>query len=186
MNKASCRILLVIAGTALVLVGPMVACGGGEEQAPPIPSTTVPSTAATTATTSIFQGAVTTTTQPLLPTSTLISETINGVTVELPTDFVEARGQRPIVVLFYVPGEVDDEEVVEAVRELRTTYPTYAFLIYDYKMPDAYGDLADWIGGVGYQPFVALVDRTGTPRRVWSGFVDKGTLNQTLIDLGRY
>jgi len=56
-------------------------------------------------------------------------------------------------------------------------------LLYDYRIPAAYGDLAkDW--GITYQPQTMLIDRHGQLFKVWSGYVDTGTLNQSLINLG--
>jgi hypothetical protein len=37
---------------------------------------------------------------------------------------------------------------------------------------------------VDYPPAVLLVDSTGTVDSVWNGFVDVGTLNQSLVNLG--
>ncbi len=103
----------------------------------------------------------------------------------LPREYVESLGNRPIVVLFYVPGGIDDEKVLASVRESESVYISYTFLMYDYRMPDAYGDLAQQLE-IDYPPHVVLLDRHGAVRSVWSGFVDKATLNQTLVALGRY
>jgi hypothetical protein len=108
----------------------------------------------------------------------------------LPRQYAEALTLRPIVLVFYAPGGVDDEKVLSAVRELQTTYSSYTFLMYDYRMPAAYGDLtkeikANYNLDVGYLPSTFLIRRDGTAATKWSGYVDKGTLNQALINLGR-
>jgi hypothetical protein len=109
----------------------------------------------------------------------------------LPAQFVNSRGQRPIVVVFYAPGGVDDEKVLTAVRQLETSFSSYTFLLYDYRTPSAYGDLAktlnaDYELSVGYLPVTMVITRDGTPGTRWSGYVDKGTLNQVLINLGHF
>jgi hypothetical protein len=103
----------------------------------------------------------------------------------LPAAFVQASGGRPTLVLFYVPGQVDDEKVLSAVRELQTSFSGYVFLMYDYRIPAAYGDLSDLLQ-VDYPPEIHLIDRHGKQQWVWSGYVDKASLNQSLINLGRY
>ncbi len=115
-------------------------------------------------------------------TTTVPSNLVDG----LPREYVESLGERPMVILFYVPGGVDDERVLTSVRELQSTYSNYTFLIYQYDLPAQYGVLPTELGGVQYPPQVILVDRQGAIQRVWTGYVDKATLNQTLQDLGRY
>jgi hypothetical protein len=39
--------------------------------------------------------------------------------------------------------------------------------------------------GMSYQPGVVLIDRHGTVEESWTGYVDKATLNQLLVNLGR-
>ena len=109
------------------------------------------------------------------------AQLVNG----LPAAYADALGKRPIVVLFYVPGGVDDEQVLSTVRGLQSTYSAYTFLLYDYRIPSAYGDLSEKLA-IDYQPEIVLIDRHGEKQNVWSGYVDKGTLNQTLLNLGRY
>jgi hypothetical protein len=101
-----------------------------------------------------------------------------------PTDFVAALENRPIVILFYIPGNADDTAVLDSVNRLRTSFDSYAFLLYDYKDPDAYGTLAQQLN-VDYTPFLALVDGAGVLQKRFVGYVDEGTLNQTLVNLGR-
>ena len=45
-----------------------------------------------------------------------------------------------------------------------------------------YGDLAKSLSRIGYLPQIVLIDRKGDSAEVWSGYVDKGTLNQTLLE----
>ncbi|OFW57166.1 MAG: hypothetical protein A2133_09055 [Actinobacteria bacterium RBG_16_64_13] len=102
----------------------------------------------------------------------------------LPEDFVQAYSSRPIVVLFYIPGNADDTSVVDTVNRLKSSFDRYAFLLYDYKDPNAYGTLSQLLK-VSYPPYIVLIDGAGYPQRVFTGYVDEGTLNQSLVNLGR-
>ncbi len=107
-----------------------------------------------------------------------------AVTDDTPADFVEAYGSKPLVVLFYVPGGTDDVSVFESLYRLIPSFGNYVFLMYDYKVPDAYGDLSSLLA-VEYPPQIVLIDREGLVREVWNGYVDEGTLNQSLVNLDR-
>jgi hypothetical protein len=123
---------------------------------------------------------VSTTAAGISTTSTASTGLVDG----LPRDYAENLGTRPIVVLFYVPGGLDDEVVLKNITELRNSFRDYTFLLYDYSIPEVYGDLAMDLT-VFYQPGLVLIDRYGVVRKVWTGFVDKATLNQLLVNLGR-
>ena len=153
----------------------LVGCFWGEDE--PASATTDTAAASSTTATSETDG----TTSSEMTTTTVGPELIDG----LPRDYVESLGERPIVVLFYVRGGVDDEEVLTSVEESEEIYSNYTFLAFDYRLPDKYGDLAQELA-VDYPPHTVLIDRHGAIRTVWSGYVDKGTLNQTLLNLGRY
>ncbi len=101
-----------------------------------------------------------------------------------PAEFVDALENRPIVVLFYIAGNADDIKVLDTVNRLRTSFDSYVFLLYDYKDSDAYGSLAQELE-VDYTPFLALVDASAVLQKRFVGFVDEGTLNQSLVNLGR-
>jgi len=163
----------------------LVGCffGGGDEPTTAPTQATQATVAPETTTSEVTDttGPDTETTVPGVTTTTEIPELVDG----LPAPWVESIGNRPVVVLFYVSGGVDDEKVLASLRELTPLYSNYTFLMYDYRLPDAYGDLADLLK-VDYPPHMVLLDRNGLVRTVWSGFVDKGTLNQTLLTLGRY
>jgi hypothetical protein len=105
-------------------------------------------------------------------------------TATTPVEYVDAvKEGRPVVILFYVPAGVDDQRVLESISLLQGNFPNYVFLLYDFADPAAYGDLSTLLE-VDYPPAVILVDDTGTIDAVWTGFVDEGTLNQELVDLG--
>jgi len=111
--------------------------------------------------------------------------TIPKTTADTPTEYVQAVDQgRPVVVLFYVPGGVDDAKVLENVTKLQAGFADYVFLLYDYKAPDAYGDLSTLLK-VNYPPELVLVAGNGTIREIWNGYVDEGTLNQGMVNLGQ-
>lgn len=106
-------------------------------------------------------------------------------TEDTPSEYVEAVKQgRPVVILFYVTGSVDDAKVLENVTLLQDAFEGYLFLLYDYKTPGAYGDLSTLLK-VNYPPELVLVDGTGTIRGIWNGYIDEGTLNQSLVNLGQ-
>jgi hypothetical protein len=105
-------------------------------------------------------------------------------TIDTPKEFVDVYKTQPIVVLFYVAGGSDDETVWANLDALRPTYGAYTFFTYDYSESDAYGDLASLLA-VDYSPLVVMMDRQGVIHTIWSGFVDQGSLNQSLANLGR-
>jgi thioredoxin-like negative regulator of GroEL len=129
-------------------------------------------TTRTTKTTAATGGGTGTTAAPL------------GTADDLPDAWTKAFQTRPIVVFFYVPGSADDASVLDALNRLRTSFDRYEFLIYDYKDPEAYGGLVQLLG-VKSVPCLKLVDGAGILRQTFSGYVDEGTLNQALVNLGR-
>lgn len=159
-------VLLIVGLAAFFFSG----CGGGGAE---------PTTTATT------QGGVVT---------TLFSGGSGGVdqridtkiqpTAETPQAFVDVYQTQPVVVFFYVPAGRDDELVRQSLAALQPNYGVYTFFFYDYSDSEAYGDLAVLLA-VDYQPVILMMDREGTIQTVWSGFVDQGTLNQSLVNLGR-
>ena len=103
-----------------------------------------------------------------------------------PAKYVESFGQRPIVVLFYVPGGVDDEKVLKArARAAVPPSASYTFLTYDYGCRRPTAILPKRSRSTTSRSWCLIDDGTRTSTRVWSGYVDKGTLNQSLINLGR-
>ena len=106
-------------------------------------------------------------------------------TKQSPTDVADAiQQEKPVVLLFYVSGSTDDSQVLASLQKLQPSFSTYVFGIYDYKTPDAYGDLSLLLQ-VNYPPELILIDATGTIQHIWNGFVDEGTLNQSLVNLGK-
>lgn len=137
-------------------------------------------------------GEVTTTIGDVTATSPSVSPTSQGnaligtqlkATSSTPKEYVDAIAQaKPVVILFYVPGGSDDARVLDSLNALQPSFPSYVFLLYDYKTPDLYGDLSTLLK-VNYPPELILVDGTGTIKQVWNGFVDQGTINQSLVNL---
>jgi hypothetical protein len=105
-------------------------------------------------------------------------------TADSPQAFVDVYQTQPIALLFYVPGGRDDEAVRQNLVALQPSFGAYTFFFYDYSDPEAYGDLATLLA-VDYSPLIVMMDREGTVQTIWSGFVDQGTLNQSLVNLGR-
>jgi hypothetical protein len=160
-------VLVVVLVAAVALWG----CGGGDD-------------ADTTSTTAGAGATRTTAPAGGVPAAPSLVGTMVPVTEDTPAAYVEAVGQgRPVVVVFYVPGNVDDAKVLEAIDNLKSEFADYAFLLYDYKTPDAYGDLSTLLK-VDYPPETVLVDRAGVIQRIWNGYVDEGTLRQCLVNIG--
>jgi hypothetical protein len=158
-------VLLLVASAAILLAG----CAGEDET-----TTTTVRVVPTT----VQSGASTSSAEDVLGKPIPISEST-------PDEYRQAVEQgKPVVMLFYVPGSVDDVEVLDSVTALQPDFDEYVFLLYDYSMPDEYGDLSTLLQ-VNYPPELVLVDALGIPREIWNGYVDEGTLNQSLVNLGQ-
>ena len=105
-------------------------------------------------------------------------------TGETPQAFVDAYQTQPVVIFFYVTGGREDELVRQSLTALQPSYGAYTFFFYDYSDSEAYGDLATLLA-VDYSPLIVMIDQEGIIETIWSGFVDQGTLNQSLVNLGR-
>jgi hypothetical protein len=163
-RQSTIVLFLVLAATALLW-----GCGGSGQ----VNTTSTSKLVTTTASASSANG-----------TSVLIGTTLK-TTAETPSDYVDAiHEHHAMVLLFYVPGGVDDDKVLDSVTKLQAQFPDYVFLLYDYKSAEAYGDLSTLLK-VNYPPQLVLIDVMGTIRTVWSGYVDEGTLNQSLVDLAQ-
>jgi len=162
----------VVVLLVLVLLGTAAACGNESDKA----TSTTRQVSGTTRTTAA--GEVGRAAERLVGTTLAVSE-------DTPAEYVDAVGQgRPVVLVFYVAGNVDDTKVLEALDRLRAEFADYAFLAYDWKSPDSYGDLAVLLQ-VDYPPETVLIDRKGVIQRIWNGYVDEGTLRQCLVNLGQ-
>ncbi|MGI5939575.1 MAG: hypothetical protein ACOX8V_02630 [Thermoleophilia bacterium] len=149
-------------------------CGADTEESS---TTTIPSTVAHSSSTTV-------TTPSLIGGPATLVGTRLPVTQETPAAYVYAVEQaRPIVLLFYLPGGVDDQKVLTGVSSLQAQFPGYVFLLFDSTNPDAYGDLSTLLK-IDYSPALILIDSTGTINTVWSGYVDEGTIKQCLVNLG--
>jgi hypothetical protein len=167
-SRKSTVVLLVVIGLTVFLWG----CGGGDEVDDATVSTNLVRTPTTAA--SSVQSEV----------DSILYEEL-AVTQDTPEEYVEAVGQaRPVVVLFYVPGNVDDTKVLDSLTLMQSEFPDYTFLMYDFKDPSSYGDLAMLLQ-VNYPPETVLIDRNGIVRDIWNGYVDEGSLRQCLINLGQ-
>lgn len=165
--------LLLIA--ALLTVGAFgaLACGGDEEPPP---------TTATTAPPGGDGGSDTTEAMSSDPFAALIGTTLE-VTEETPPEVSDAIEQRrPLVLLFYVPGNVDDAQVLDSLKKLESTYSDVTFVYYDYKVPSAYGGLGQALQ-VNYPPQAVFIDTRGVIQDVTSGYVDEATLNQAVVNI---
>jgi hypothetical protein len=160
-----CAMIVVLAG--LLLSG----CGGGGDAttttAPPV--TAAPGGGATA---------------PTAP-GAAATPAILTVTENTPADVKSALEQKkPLVLMFYSPGGSDDTRVLQSLTKLTPRFPTAFISQYDYKAPDTYGDLGQVLQ-VGNLPSVVLIDASANVTQVFSGFVDEGTLNQSMVNLTR-
>jgi hypothetical protein len=165
-------------GTAIVVLAAFVltGCGGGGE------TTTTTSVPASTQPPAGGGAATATTAAPT--TSSLIGTSLK-VTADTPADVKSALEQhKPVVLLFYSPGGSDDSRVQQSLTALTPQFPAAFISQYDYRAPDTYGDLGQVLQ-VGYLPTTVFVDASATVTQIFSGFVDEGTLNQTLVNVTR-
>ena len=163
-STQSAALLMIL----LLVVFAAWGCGGGEEET----NTSAPAAPANPATTPAGGGSEALVGKQLVTTSNTPSEYVDAVEAAI-----------PVVVVFYVPGGVDDQKVLESVTTLQADFPDYTFLLYDFADPVAYGDLSTLLK-VDYPPAVILVDGAGYVDAVWNGYVDEGTLNQEFVNLG--
>ena len=159
-------VLLLAIGLA-VLLG---ACGGSSG------STTGTTTANTTHSTAVQSAG--SAVQDLLLTKL-------ATTQDTPEAYVAAVGQaKPVAILFYVPGGIDDSKVLDVFKLVQADFPDYTFLEYDYRNPLAYGDLSLLLQ-VNYPPEIVLNDKAGAVQNILNGYVDEGSLRQCLINIGQ-
>ncbi len=161
-SRQQLSVLVLILFAATLLWG----CGGGEDE----------TTTTSLVTTTVRSGSGS-------AGDDLIGQSVD-TTEDTPPAFTDVYGEKPIVILFYVTGGTDDVMVIENLNALTSSFRDYVFLAYDYKTPDAYGDLSALLD-VGYPPELILIDREGIVKDVWNGYVDEGTLNQALVNLDR-
>jgi hypothetical protein len=117
------------------------------------------------------------------PGNTLVGTQLK-TTDSTPREYVDAIAQgHPVVILFYVSAGADDAKVLDSISSLQPSFPNYVFLLYDHQLPDSYGDLSTLLK-VSYPPELIYLDSTGTIKEIWNGYVDRGTINQSLVNLG--
>ncbi len=163
-SRRSAALLIILLLVAFAAWG----CGGSEEET----------------TTSLDSSGTTPTAVPTVGRTETLVGTQLIPTAGTPEEYVAANEQaQPVVIMFYVPGGVDDQKVLQSVTTLQVDFPDYAFLIYDFADPVAYGDLSTLLK-VDYPPAVILIDGAGFIKSAWNGYVDEGTLNQEFVNLG--
>ncbi len=204
---------LLVLATFVLISG----CGGGNEQAQKaqeLPATPPESGGATTPPPGVPGG---NTAGGSTVESKTGAEVLEDSPFELnqrqpvPPDFRAAYQRRALIVVQFIKEEPDssrgieypqgispDEEVDQALNDLREDYPQVEFFTYDITRPgDAesseeldrgeYGTLAAQLE-VGYTPFVAMLAPRGDQyviENLFQGYVEEGVLNQALFDLSR-
>jgi len=163
-SRRKLGILLLLASIGLFVV----ACGGEDEET----TTTSRSTTVTTTNPDGQSGE-----------DDMVGTRIK-TTDDTPSAFVEAYGAQPIVVCFFVQGGRDDQLVWDSLQALQPAFPSYAFFYYSFSESELYGDLSRLLK-VGYTPEITMFDDSGTIQYRWSGYVDEGSLNQSLVNIGR-
>ncbi len=167
MSRRSRQLAALLTIVALMAVFAWGCGSGGDET----PTTTV--------------GVVTTTPSSgsTAPANSVVGMTLK-TSASTPKEYVDAIAQgHPVVLLFYVAGGADDAKVLASVTSLQPQFPNYVFLLYDYKTPDSYGDLSTLLK-VNYPPELILVNGAGVVAQVFNGYLDQGTINQSLVNLG--
>jgi len=105
MSQRCCR-TAIVALVFTLAAALLLACSGADT----VTTTFNPGvTASSSPTTSLFE--VSTTVAPGA-----------GLIDGLPAEYVAAYGQRPIVILFYVPGGVEDEQVLRTAQTLSNSF----------------------------------------------------------------
>jgi hypothetical protein len=161
-----CAAIVVLAGLSLS------GCGGGGGAT----TTTAPPVTAAPG-----GGAVV----PVTPGAAAVAPVTLKATDNTPADVKSALEQKkPLVLMFYSPGGSDDTKVLQSLTKLTPRFPTAFISQYDYKAPDTYGDLGQVLR-VGNLPSVVLIDASANVTQVFTGFVDEGTLNQSMVNLTR-
>ena len=167
------RFLRISATMLLLAVVAVVfsACGGSDQQsaAPAAPSATSTSKAAISAN------------KPESLIGTVISPTD-----ESPKDFRSSlASNRPVVVLFYMTGTTDDNQVRSSIQSLQNRYKgNVDFYVYLYTDAEGYGDLASLLK-VDSPPSVIMINKHRQVQRAWSGFVDEKSLEQGVSEIMR-
>jgi hypothetical protein len=162
-----CATIVVLAGLSLSGCG-----GGGDDTATTVapPVTAAPGGGAAA---------------PVAPSAAAVPVAVLQATENTPADVKSALEQnKPLVLMFYSPGGSDDTKVLQSLTKLTPRFPTAFISQYDYKAPDTYGDLGQVLQ-VGNLPSVVLIDASANVTQVFTGFVDEGTLNQSMVNLTR-
>jgi hypothetical protein len=162
--------LVLILALSLFVIG----CGGGDDQSSDTTVTTaaqaaiVQPVANTVPARHSYEGLVGTQLEP---------------TEETPAAVKDALTEgRPVLVFFYVAGSYDDGLVRETIDKLLPKYEDITLAAFDFKAPDAFGDLARLLQ-IDYPPQLVFIDTAGVVRSVLSGYADEGTLNQHLVNI---
>ncbi len=155
------------------------ACGGGT-QAPA--KTNTPGTVSTTARAS--GGAVAGSSASAEPEQ--LAGQLVIPTAQSPQDFRSSlSNRRPVVVLFYMIGSADDDQVRQSVNTLESRYRGQVDF-YDYFFSDGnkYGDLMSLLK-VNSTPAVIMINKQAKVQRAWTGFVDDKSLQQGVSEILR-
>jgi hypothetical protein len=100
-----------------------------------------------------------------------------------PKDFIRSiESRRPIVVIFYISGPYDDNQVRSSVLSLQNKFRGQVDF-YDYLYTDGqkFGDLSI-ILKVSTTPTVVIINKEAKVQRAWSGFVDSKSIEQGICE----
>ncbi len=167
--------VLLLALTAFLFV----ACGGSQPAAPP---TTTPRTVSAT------PGTASTTARAAGSSASAEPEQMIGQLViptdQSPQDFrASLSSRRPVVVLFYMIGSADDDQVRQSLNTLESRYRGQVDF-YDYFFSDGnkYGDLMTLLK-VNATPSVIMINKQARVQRAWTGYVDDKSLQQGISEI---
>ncbi len=167
------RFLRISATMLLLAVVAVVfsACGGSDQQSAAAPGSLATSTSK----------AAISTNKPESLIGNMISPTNQS-----PKDFSSSlASNRPVVVLFYMTGTTDDNQVRASILSLQNRYKgDVDFYVYLYTDAEGYGDLATLLK-VDSPPSVIMINKQRQVQRAWSGFVDEKSLEQGVSEIMR-
>ena len=144
------------------------ACGGSDQSAAPPP---------VSHTTSLKSSSSTDKPENLIGT-------VIAATDQSPQDFKSSlASRRPVVVLFYMTGPTDDNQVRSSIETLESRYKgDVDFYTYLYTDAQAYGDLTSLLK-VDSTPSVIMINKQSKVQRAWSGYVDEKSLEQGVSEI---
>jgi hypothetical protein len=166
----------------------LIASGCGGTDAPPATDTATPTPSTDPTSSTVATPATGTTTPAAGENDPGVNEiagskakpgaqvTISAIT---PKQFSAAHCAKPIMVVFYQPGAVVDEALLEEARAAAATVPGAVTFVYTPRDVRRFGDLISKLGLLS-TPGVATVGRDGRIENFWVSYVDRALIQRSL------